>query len=160
LILESDSEDFSDEEVDKDNRFHYSFIGVPSLPKGCIKRGKKLGEGMFGQVYQGTWRKENRLVALKKIDPVYAKRNFGHLKFSDEQILESLQWEVSRMLTVNHPNCVQFYGIYQNKPNTRTYVVMELCEGGTLSKVLEQKSKLAKTVAVGIRDQPRIGSFT
>jgi len=69
-------------------------------------------------VYQGTWGKEKRLVALKKIDLAYAKRTFSRL--SDVQILESFQWEVTRLSTVNHPNGVQFYGIYQHKANTRT----------------------------------------
>jgi len=56
--------------------------------------------------------------AKKKIDLAYAKRTFSRL--SDVQILESFQWEVTRLSTVNHPNCVQFYGIYQHKANTRT----------------------------------------
>ena len=55
-----------------------------------------------------------------------------------QQILESLQWEVSRLSTVSHPNLVQFYGIYQEA--SQAYIVMEFCEGGTLQNALTQKN--------------------
>ena len=63
--------------------------------------GKLLGQGAFGQVYRGEW--VTRAVALKKIDLRHAKKNFPHL--DEAQILESLQWEVSRLSTLSHPNC-------------------------------------------------------
>ena len=50
-----------------------------------------------------------------------------------------LQWEVSRLSTVSHPNLVQFYGMYKPKKGESPYLVMEFCEGGTLQGVLERE---------------------
>src|SRR5687767_6540547 len=104
---------------DEDNRM--------SLPVSSISLKKYLGEGVFGKVYKGYWGKEGRPVALKNIDLAHAKKTFPSL--TKAEMLESLQWEVSRLSTVSHPNCVQFYGTYQNKKG-RMYVVMEYCKGG------------------------------
>uniref|UniRef100_A0A6B2KYF0 Protein kinase domain-containing protein n=1 Tax=Arcella intermedia TaxID=1963864 RepID=A0A6B2KYF0_9EUKA len=79
---------------------------------------------------------------MKKIDLRHASRNFPTM--TQFEILDSLQWEISRLSTVNHPNCVQFHGIYQNQPNTRTYIVMEFCDGGTLQGVLKKSPSLSK----------------
>jgi len=59
--------------------------------------GNYVGSGAFGEVYQGQWR--NRSVALKTIDISHAKKYlYGSLRKDEsceEQIFESLQWEVS-----------------------------------------------------------------
>jgi len=99
--------------------------------------GRKLGQGAFGQVFEGKW--GERKVALKKIDIQYAKKSLYRaldVLNKEEQIIEALQWEVSRLSTVSHPNCVQFYGIYQHEDQGHTYVVMEFCDRGTLFDVL------------------------
>ena len=130
---------FSDTEADESNVFFQSFIGVTQLPMGSILLTKYLSSGAFGQVYRGQWGEHP--VALKKIDVTHAQKSFPHLH--PEQILESLQWEVSRLSTISHPNCVQFYGIYQHKTQTRTYLVMEFCEGGTLEHRLKNADELS-----------------
>jgi hypothetical protein len=109
---------FSDNETESPDFKH-----VPRIPLGSINLTGKLGEGAFGQVFKGKWR--NHAVALKTINLSHAKKNFPHLNKKD--MMESLQWEVSRISTIKHPNCVQFYGIYQNKKNCRSYIVMEVC---------------------------------
>ncbi len=110
------------------------FTGVYCLPPHSVtfQTDKLLGKGAFGQVCQGKW--GDRLVAMKEIDIQLAQNKLG---ISEEEVLEALQWEVSRLSTVSHPNLVQFYGIYKHQG--KTYLVMEFCEGGSLQKVLEHR---------------------
>jgi len=117
--------------VDPDSTSFDPFLGVSRISSVTI--GSFLGDGAFGQVYKGNW--GDKPVALKKIDVNYAA---GNLKITEEEIFESLQWEVSRLSTVSHPNLVQFYGIYQDPKDRCIYLVMEFCEGGTLQSKLEK----------------------
>jgi len=117
--------------VDLANTSFDPFHGVSRISSVTI--GSFLGDGAFGQVYKGNW--GDKLVALKKIDVNYAA---GNLKITEEEVFESLQWEVSRLSTVSHPNLVQFYGIYQDPKDGCIYLVMEFCEGGTLQSKLEK----------------------
>jgi len=117
--------------VDLANTSFDPFLGVSRISSVTI--GSFLGDGAFGQVYKGNW--GDKQVALKKIDVNYAA---GNLKITEEEIFESLQWEVSRLSTVSHPNLVQFYGIYQDPKDKCIYLVMEFCEGGTLQSKLEK----------------------
>jgi len=125
-----------------DKDFCQSFIGIPRLSTNSISVGNYIGSGAFGSVHKGKWR--NGWVALKKIDISHAKNYlYGALskdESCEEQILEALQWEVSRLSTVSHPNCVQFYGLFQHK--SKIHLVMEFCEGGTLQKRLELSSNI------------------
>jgi len=73
------------------------------LTAGSVKLSRKLGQGAFGLVYKGQWGKHP--VALKTID-MESVKNLPNM--TDENINESLSWEVSRLSSVNHPNCVQF----------------------------------------------------
>jgi len=59
-------------------------------------------------------------------------------KITIDEAKESLKWEISRISTVNHPNLVQFYGIYQHLYEDYTYKVMELCSKGTLDDILKK----------------------
>jgi len=110
---------------DSNNALFNSFIGVNRIPLGAVQVVKYLGGGNFGEVHEGTW--EKRTVALKRIK-------------NGQNNNELLRWEISRLSTVNHPNVVQFYGIYQKKSGGSTYLVMELCEGGTLEKALGKET--------------------
>ena len=112
------------------------FLGVTRI-LGHMRFEKVLGSGAFGEVYQGQW--GDRKVALKKIDMNHAKKHLDGL-LNEADILESLEWEVSRLSTVNHPNCVQFYGIYEHPQEKQIYLVMEFCEGGTLESALKKKN--------------------
>jgi serine/threonine protein kinase/Tfp pilus assembly protein PilF len=99
-----------------------AFTGVTRIRGSDIVVGSFITGGTFGEVYRGTWRGEP--VALKEIDVAYARRN---VPLSDEEIDEVLQWEVSRLATVDHAGVVQFHGVCRK--DARTYLVMELCKG-------------------------------
>jgi WD40 repeat protein/serine/threonine protein kinase len=121
------------------NREHTSsdpFVGANRIPQGEVKMEEEpFAAGAFGQVYKGTWK--DRPVALKKVDFEYTKNN---LKLTEDEISASLRWEISRLSTVTHPNIVQFYGVYE--PANYTYLVMEFCEGGDLSKQLQKPAAI------------------
>jgi len=129
---DEDCAEFSDTPFSSEIDFFQSFIGIPHLSTNSISVGNYVGSGAFGEVYKGQWR--NRSVALKTIDISHAKNYlYGSLSKDEsfeEQILEALQWEVSRLSTVSHPNCVQFYGLFQFK--SKIHLVMEFCDGGTV----------------------------
>lgn len=108
------------------------FIGANRLPAGSVTLSKEklLGSGAFGQVFQEQW--GERTVALKEINIKRAQEKLG---INEEEVLEALQWEISRLSTLSHANLVQFYGLYEQEG--RTYLVMEFCEGGSLQRALE-----------------------
>jgi serine/threonine protein kinase len=135
-IMEGNEKKYPDNEqvTNPENRLYDSFIGVSKLPSSKVTIGKPLAKGAFGQVYRGSWGEKK--VALKKI-VIPTVRGLG---IFNENVKESIQWEVARLSTVNHPNLVQFYGVYQKEDQGCTYLVMELCEGGTLQKALESEN--------------------
>ena len=63
-----------EEEGEEETESFDPFLGATHLPHGAIILGDELGQGAFGQVYQGKW--GERSLALKKIDLAYAKKNF------------------------------------------------------------------------------------
>jgi len=134
----STSDPETKDEKDPNNTIFSAFTGVNCLPSGMLTIGDRLGFGTFGEVFHGKW--VERLVAMKKIDITHAMNT---LKISKESIEESFQWEVSRLSTVNHPNLVQFYGIYQHENEGYTYLVMEFCEGGELRKELKKNKDIS-----------------
>ena len=117
--------------VDPGNHLYDSFKGAKKLPAGKVIIGDYLAAGAFGKVYHGQW--GDKFVALKQINLGHAAKN---LQISHDEIEEAMQWEVARLSTANHPNLVQFYGLYQDGNEGYTYMVMEFCEGGTLQKAL------------------------
>ena len=115
-----------------------STIVVNYLPKGIIDLSNKiiLGSGAFGIVSKCQWLR--RAVAIKEIDTYKVKRNFN---LTDQEVLEILQWEISCLSAINHPNLVQFYGIYLHKDTI--YLVMEFCQYGNLQEALQNEPDLA-----------------
>ena len=61
------------------------------------KRGQKLGEGTFGEVYVATHEKTGEVAALKKIK----------LECEDEGVPGTTLREVSLLKELHHPNVVQ-----------------------------------------------------
>ena len=61
------------------------------------KRGQKLGEGTFGEVYVATHEKTGEVAALKKIK----------LECEDEGVPGTTLREVSLLKELQHPNVVQ-----------------------------------------------------
>ena len=115
------------------NQLYDSFVGVKKLAAGKVVVGEYLAKGAFGKVYRGQW--GNKAVALKQIDLNHAT---SKLNITPAEVEGAMQWEVARLSTANHPNLVQFYGLYQDGDEGYTYMVMEFCEGGTLQDKLKK----------------------
>jgi len=123
--------------IDAENRLYNSFIGVNKLPSENVVIGKYLASGAFGRVYRGSW--GDKPVALKQINLKHALEKLSGAYITSSEIEESMRWEVSRLSTANHPNLVQFYGMYQDGDEGYSYLVMEFCEGGTVQGALEKE---------------------
>lgn len=89
------------------------------------KRGKKIGSGSFGSVYEGYILPENKKVAIK----------IPHREFAtDPQMLKVFRNECAIGKLFNHPNIIRVlnYGINNNVP----YMMMEFLHGQTLREYI------------------------
>lgn len=77
-----------------------------------------IGQGSYGTVYKATWRNKN--VAIKM--------------FEGDQKKNALGQELNSLYQVRHDNIVRLYGV--NRDHSPPYLVMELANYGSLSKLL------------------------
>lgn len=85
-------------------------------------KGKKIGAGQYGEVYQGFYK--NRKVAIKTCKDTVQQED--KVKF----IVEGNQ-----LKKFNHPNIVEFIGIAVDEEPI--YIIMELVNGGSLLNYLK-----------------------
>jgi len=112
------------------------------IPLSELETGKEIGEGTYGRVCVGKWKKYR--VALKFC------QNRG-------KMAEFLR-EANLMISLPpHPNVVRMYGV--SIDGTQPIIVMEYCGGGSLDKVLydtvqeisdEQKIRWVHEIALGM----------
>jgi serine/threonine protein kinase len=92
----------------------------------CLKLGKKIAEGFFGEVYKGSM--YGKKVAVKR------------LKFSEnvekDKIIRKLKEEAAIMSSIRHPNVLLFMGLSSTLPNI--CLVTEFMENGSLDEVLQK----------------------
>eukprot|EP01059_Diplonema_ambulator_P000832 TRINITY_DN10669_c0_g1_i2.p1 TRINITY_DN10669_c0_g1~~TRINITY_DN10669_c0_g1_i2.p1 ORF type:complete len:915 (+),score=303.11 TRINITY_DN10669_c0_g1_i2:272-2746(+) len=120
------------EEIDKIRR---AFEGNASCP---WERGKQIGQGSFGRVYQAT----NKLTGGKmacKIIPLP----------TDNDELMSILREVTVMAGLSHPNIIHYF--YCERGDDELYIFMELADGCLTSKI-PPKGLLAAQASVYMRD--------
>ncbi|XP_038818439.1 protein-tyrosine kinase 2-beta-like isoform X1 [Salvelinus namaycush] len=102
-----------------------------------IVLGRILGEGFFGEVYEGMYKKSNgeRLsVAVKTC------------KDSSPDIMEKFMSEAVIMKNLKHPHIVSLIGVIEEDP---VWIVMELYQYGELGNYLEEnKHKLTNITLV------------
>jgi hypothetical protein len=101
-----------------------------------LKRGKKLGEGAFGEVYQAKWR--NTKVAVKEIRMRVA---------DDKKQIASFEQEMTAMCRLQpHANVIQLYGVVIGD---QLAIVTEFAPFGSLDDWLESPAgKSASTSAL------------
>lgn len=113
------------------------------IPSSELKEEQKINAGAFGVVFKATWK--GATVAVKKI----SNTNFS------EDAEEEFKEEIKINAKLNFPYLVRFYGCVLEPP----CIVMEYMEGGTLDKLLWDKSneineelqlRLAKNIATGL----------
>ena len=92
-----------------------------------------LGEGGFGRVFKACDKETGASRAVK----VVLKSRVTHM--------EEVKQELQLMQSMDHPNIVRLYGVYEDHCNL--YLVMELCEGGELFDRLADGNFLTEPVA-------------
>ena len=96
----------------------------------------KLGEGGMGVVYRARYVVDNRHVAVKLLPPDIA----------NETILSRFERELEILKTLRHPNIVRCFG--GTCEGNQHFYAMELVEGGTLDKLLEERGQFSWETAV------------
>ncbi len=91
---------------------------------------KCLGKGTFGEVFLTSKKDENELFATKKMDRKYADQ---------PKVSKYLKNEIEILKQLNHKNIVKLEDVKITK--THYYLVMEYCNGGTLSECLKKYQK-------------------
>ncbi|XP_024885516.1 leukocyte tyrosine kinase receptor [Temnothorax curvispinosus] len=107
----------------------YSFKDLPQIPRDCITLVKPLGQGAFGEVFQGVYkyrRREEHPVAVKTLPSL-----------STTQAEADFMMEALIMSKFNHPNIVHFIGVSFDKHPR--YIVLELLAGGDLKNFLREE---------------------
>ncbi|HKN69281.1 MAG TPA: serine/threonine-protein kinase [Gemmatimonadaceae bacterium] len=92
----------------------------------------KLGEGGMGQVYLAEHVKMGRRSALKVMNPALVK---------DADAISRFNREAANASRINHPNVADVYD-FGETPDGIIYLAMELVEGPTLTKVIEEQGPL------------------
>ena len=92
----------------------------------------KLGEGGMGQVYLAEHVKMGRRSALKVMNPALVK---------DADAISRFNREAANASRINHPNVANVYD-FGETPDGIIYLAMELIEGPTLTKVIEEHGPL------------------
>ncbi|KAF2294022.1 hypothetical protein GH714_006706 [Hevea brasiliensis] len=87
------------------------------------QRGKLLGSGSFGSVYEG-FAAEGFFFAVKE------------LQLPDGGIIDLLEKEVDLLCQLTHPNIVKYFGT--SKDESKLYVFLELVSKGSLEKVYKE----------------------
>ena len=103
---------------------------------------EKIGEGGMSVVYKAKDRLLNRYVAIKILRPEFIK---------DEQFVENFRKESQAAAGLSHPNIVNVYDV--GKEGNIHFIVMELIEGHSLSRVIEEKGKIDYNEAISIAKQ-------
>uniref|UniRef100_A0A8C7DHM7 non-specific protein-tyrosine kinase n=1 Tax=Oncorhynchus kisutch TaxID=8019 RepID=A0A8C7DHM7_ONCKI len=141
------SEHATDESfIARPNKGSDIYAEIDERPKSVVKYGidrhdivlgRILGEGFFGEVYEGMYKKSNgeRLsVAVKTC------------KDCSPDVMEKFMSEAVIMKNLNHPHIVSLIGVIEANP---VWIVMELYQYGELKNYLtENKNKLTNITLV------------
>ena len=95
-------------------------------PSDKYIRGKKLGSGTFGVVYEAKNTLFNNIVAMKVI-----KKE----KSMDNLLIKN---EIDILKKLSHPNIVRIYEFYESKNNF--YLINEYCDGGELYNYINKST--------------------
>ena len=100
---------------------------------------EKVGSGGMADVFRAKCHRLNRFVAIKVLKQEYSE---------DTKFVTKFRGEAQAVAGMTHPNIVGIYDV--GEEDGMYYIVMELVEGITLKKYIEEKGKLTVNEAVGI----------
>lgn len=104
---------------------------------------EKIGEGGMGVVYKALYTANNRVVALKLLDPELAR---------DQEFIKRFLREARNAAKLKrHDNIVEAYDF--GEENGRYYFAMEFVNGRSLAEILYSRGKLEERIALRITKQ-------
>ena len=107
---------------------------------------EKIGTGGMSDVYRAKDHKLNRMVAMKILRQEFSE---------NENFVSKFRTEAQAAAGLMHPNIVNVYDV--GDENGVYYIVMELVDGITLKKYIEEKNRLTVREAVSITIQVAMG---
>ena len=90
-----------------------------------------IGNGTFSKVKLGINKYTNEKVAIKLLEKK---------KITEKKDLERIFREMSIVKTLNHPNIIKTYEIFENEKYY--YIIMDYCKGGELFDYIVKKGRL------------------
>ena len=96
---------------------------------------KSIGKGNFGEVFL-------TLIKGDKTEKYYATKKLDRAKVEGTEALKYIRNELHILQVLDHPNIVKFETLKKTKKHY--YIVMEYCNGGELSEVLEKYISIYK----------------
>jgi serine/threonine-protein kinase ULK2 len=96
----------------------------------------KIGKGSYADVYQGVHKVTGNKYAIKTISKDI---------LSEPKLLAGLESEIKIMREFNHTNIVRLHEYFSSEKNF--YLILELCEGGDLSKFIRKRKRLDEPLA-------------
>jgi calcium-dependent protein kinase len=118
----------TDSNLNPDIQKHYQFVKV-------------IGHGHFGTVREAT-----RNSASSQLVSSYAVKSVPKSKITKELVF--LRRELEILMSVDHPNIVKFYEVYEDE--SFLHLVMELCRGGDLLEHLCNSSVYTEATAARV----------
>lgn len=116
-----------------------------TIPRSSLTLTHKLGEGLFGFVWEGLYNKRYP-VAIKSLKPGLSLRLLSHSDFhflylnnnfcAGKMDTKDFLFEASVMKTLYHRNLLKLYAVCTEKP---VYIVTELMKNGSLLEFLRSE---------------------
>ena len=103
---------------------------------------EKIGDGGMAVVYKGRDKLLNRYIAVKILRPEFTK---------DATFVENFKRESQAAAGLSHPNIVGVYDV--GREGNINYIVMELIEGDTLNKIIENEAPMDYRKVIDISKQ-------
>jgi serine/threonine-protein kinase len=103
---------------------------------------EKIGDGGMAVVYKGKDKLLNRYIAVKILRPEFTK---------DATFVENFKRESQAAAGLSHPNIVGVYDV--GREGNINYIVMELIEGETLNKIIEDEAPMDYRKVIDISKQ-------
>ncbi|XP_023645128.1 mitogen-activated protein kinase kinase kinase 3 isoform X3 [Capsella rubella] len=113
--------------------------GYETSPSGFSKwkKGKFLGRGTFGQVYQGFNSEKGKMCAIKEVNVITDDQ-------TSKECLKQLNQEINLLSQLCHPNIVQYYGSELSEETLSVY--LEYVSGGSIHKLLKEYGSFTEPV--------------
>ncbi|ESQ51132.1 hypothetical protein EUTSA_v10022608mg [Eutrema salsugineum] len=101
------------------------------------KKGKFIGSGTFGRVYQGFNSEKGKICAIKEVKVISDDKN-------SKECLKQLNQEINVLSQLCHPNIVQYYGSELSEETLSVY--LEYVSGGSIHKLLTEYGPFTEPV--------------